>query len=256
MKKFTRHLLSMTAAAVIGGTSVMNCGLSAALAAAEYDAAKVENLVPVIISLSGEAVLAGEEAAEMGTDYLDTAESDAKAAALSRISSEAEASLRTLYPDLEIGYRYNVLTNGFSCELPEELLDEARACRWVEGVTKVQTVNTVKPELYTAPELSEAGYFGETTGYFGEGEVIAVLDTEFDITHSMFAPIDDKENKLTTDDIIAVSGDPNVKIDTVVLYIDSKIYEKKRLDVPSQKGIVSFDWDTASYSRGQHLLEV
>lgn len=223
MKKFTRHLLSMTAAAVLGGTSVMNCGLSAALAAAEYDAAKAENLVPVIISLSGEAVLAGEEAAEMGTDYLDTAESDAKAAALSRISSEAEASLRTLYPDLEIGYRYNVLTNGFSCELPEELLDEARACRWVEGVTKVQTVNTVKPELYTAPELSEAGYFGETTGYFGEGEVIAVLDTEFDITHSMFAPIDDKENKLTKDDIIAVSGDLNVKIDPDKAYISSKL---------------------------------
>ncbi|MBP5274360.1 MAG: hypothetical protein ILO36_05430 [Abditibacteriota bacterium] len=52
------------------------------------------------------------------------------------------------------------------------------------------------------------------------------------------------------------SESANVKIDTVVLYIDSKIYEKKRLDVPSQKGIVSFDWDTASYSRGQHLLEV
>ncbi|MBR4748124.1 MAG: hypothetical protein IK083_00935, partial [Abditibacteriota bacterium] len=52
------------------------------------------------------------------------------------------------------------------------------------------------------------------------------------------------------------SESANVKIDTVVLYIDSKIYEKKRLDVPSQKGIVSFDWDTAPYSRGQHLMEV
>ena len=52
------------------------------------------------------------------------------------------------------------------------------------------------------------------------------------------------------------SESANVKIDTVVLYIDSKIYEKKKLDVPSQKGIVSFDWDTASYTRGQHLMEV
>ena len=92
----------------------MNCGLSAALAASEYEAAKAENLVPVIISLSGEAVLAGEEAAEMGTDYLDTAESGENAAELRQISSEAEAYLRSLYPDLEIGYRYNVLTNGFS----------------------------------------------------------------------------------------------------------------------------------------------
>ncbi len=52
------------------------------------------------------------------------------------------------------------------------------------------------------------------------------------------------------------SESANIKIDTVVLYIDSKIYEKKKLDVPSQKGMVSFDWDTASYARGQHLMEV
>lgn len=223
MKKFTRHLLSMTASAIIGSFSVMNCGLSAALAASRYDAEKYESLVPVIISLSGEAVLSGEEAAEMGTDYLDTAESGEKAAELRQISSEAEAYLRSLYPDLEIGYRYNVLTNGFSCELPEDLLDKARACRQIEEVTKVTTVNTVKPELYTAPDLAEVGYFGETTGYFGEGEVIAVLDTEFDITHSMFAPIDDKENKLTKDDIKAVSGDLNVQIDPDKAYISSKL---------------------------------
>lgn len=223
MKIFTRHLLSMTASAIIGGSSVMNCGLSAALAASRYDAEKYESLVPVIISLSGEAVLAGEEAAEMGADYLDTAGSEEKAAALRQISSEAEDYLRSLYPELEIGYRYNVLTNGFSCELPEDLLDEARACRQIEEVTKVRTLNIVKPELYTAPGLGEADYFGETTGYFGEGEVIAVLDTEFDITHSMFAPIDDKENKLSKDDIIAVSGDLNVQIDPEKAYISSKL---------------------------------
>ena len=219
MKKFTRHLLSMTTAALIGSSTVINCGLPAALAA-EYESGK---LVPVIISLSGEAVLAGEAAANQGTDYLDTAEAEEKAAALRQISSEAEASLRALYPDLEIGYRYDVLTNGFSCELPESLLDDARSCKWVERVTKVETLNAIKPELYTAPELAEVGYFGETTGYFGEGEVIAVLDSEFDVTHSMFAPIDDKENKLTKDDIIAVSGDLNVQIDPEKAYISSKL---------------------------------
>ena len=155
MKKFTRHLLSMTTAALIGSSTVINCGLPAALAA-EYESGK---LVPVIISLSGEAVLAGEAAANQGTDYLDTAEAEEKAAALRQISSEAEASLRALYPDLEIGYRYDVLTNGFSCELPESLLDDARSCKWVERVTKVETLNAIKPELYTAPELAEVGYF-------------------------------------------------------------------------------------------------
>ena len=223
MKNFTRRVLSMTAAAAISGAAVMNCGLPAAAASAAYKAAESGKLVPVIVRLSGEAVLAGEEAAQLGTDYLDTADAGAKAAALLQISNEAEAELRSLYPDLEVGYRYDLLMNGFSCELPAGLLDEAGACRWVEGIAKVETVNVRKPELYTAPELSEVDYFGETTGYFGEGEVIAVLDSEFDTSHSMFAAIDDKENKLTKDDIIAVAGDLNVQIDPDLAYISSKL---------------------------------
>ncbi|MBQ6213258.1 MAG: hypothetical protein IJJ57_10265, partial [Ruminococcus sp.] len=70
MKHFTRHLLSMTAAAAIGFSSVLNCGSLSALAAYEHGTTKAGKLVPVIIKLSGEAVLAGEEAAEQGTDYL------------------------------------------------------------------------------------------------------------------------------------------------------------------------------------------
>ena len=116
----------MTAAAAIGVSSVLSSGLSSALAAAEYGSAAYGKLVPVIIKLTGEAVLAGEAAAELGTDYLDTSEAETKTEALSRISSEAENSLRNLYPDLEIGYRYNVLINGFSCSLPENLIAEAR----------------------------------------------------------------------------------------------------------------------------------
>ena len=125
MKNFTRHFLSMTTAALIGGSAVLNCGLPAALAAEAKDG----KLIPVIISLSGDAVLAGEAAAEMGTDYLDTAEAEAKAA------------------ELEISYRYEVLMNGFSCSLPAGLLDEAGSCRGVKDITKVETVNVVKPEL-------------------------------------------------------------------------------------------------------------
>jgi len=47
-----------------------------------------------------------------------------------------------------------------------------------------------------------------------------------------------------------------VKIDTVVLYVDNAIYEKKKLSAPAQKGVVSFDWNTQSYAKGQHYIEV
>ena len=223
MKKLTRHLLSMTAAMAIGSSAVLSCGLPSALAAEAQEAEEAGKLVPVIIRLSGEAVLAGEGAAQLGTDYLDTPEATAKAEALRQTSSEAEAAIRSLYPELEVGYRFDLLMNGFSCELPKGLLDEARACPWVEDIEEIETVNIQRPDLYTAPELGEVSYFRETTGYFGEGEVIAVLDGEFDIDHDMFAPIDDKNNKLTKEDIIAAAGNLNVQVDPEQAYISSKL---------------------------------
>lgn len=47
-----------------------------------------------------------------------------------------------------------------------------------------------------------------------------------------------------------------VKIDTVILYVDNAVYEKKKLPVPAKKGVVSFDWNTQSYAKGQHYIEV
>lgn len=223
MKKITRQIISMTSAVALGCSAVLSSGLTSALAAAAQDAAEARELVPVIVRLSGEAVLSGNGAAQQGTDYLDTAEARAKTSALRQISNEAEAEIRSLYPDLEVGYHFELLTNGFSCELPKGVIDEARSCRWVEDISEIKTLTVSKPELYYAHEMGEVNFFGETTGYFGEGEVIAVLDTELDITHSMFAPIDDKDNKLTKDDIIAVAGELNAKIDPEKAYISSKL---------------------------------
>ncbi len=47
-----------------------------------------------------------------------------------------------------------------------------------------------------------------------------------------------------------------VKIDTVVLYIDNIVYEKKKLSTPAKQGVVSFDWDTQAFAKGQHYIEV
>ena len=47
----------------------------------------------------------------------------------------------------------------------------------------------------------------------------------------------------------------SIKIDTVVLYIDNIVYEKKKIS-PAKQGIVSFDWDTQAFAKGQHYLEV
>ena len=48
----------------------------------------------------------------------------------------------------------------------------------------------------------------------------------------------------------------SVKIDTVVLYIDNIVYEKKKLPSPVKQGVVSFDWNTQAFAKGQHYIEV
>lgn len=225
MKKMTRRILSMTAAAAIGCSAALSSGFPAALAAETRGTAASDELVSVIVKLSGDGLLTGQEAAVQGTDYLDTAAAASKEASLAQISSAAEAEIRSMYPDLKIDYRYDLLMNGFSCDLPESLIDRVRSCQWVSDVQESKTRVVVKPQLYDATGLGETGYFGETTGYYGEGEVIAVLDTEFDVTHRMFAPIDDKENKLSKQDIaeIAASGALNANVDPDKVYISSKL---------------------------------
>lgn len=46
-----------------------------------------------------------------------------------------------------------------------------------------------------------------------------------------------------------------VLIDTAVLYVDNAVYETKKLK-PAKTGVVSFDWNTSNYAKGQHYLRV
>ncbi len=223
MKKIRQRLLSVAAAAALGCSAAVSSGAFGAASYAAEEGKTEDRLVPVMVKLAGEGLLAGAGGAQQGTDYLGTAGAVSEAASLSQVSSAAEAYIRSLYPALRIDYRYDVLMNGFSCELPENLISKVSECQWVESVTLTETVKVVKPELYYAPEAGGVDVFGETTGYYGEGEVIAVLDSEFDITHSMFAPIDDKENKLTRADIAAVAGSLNVPVDPDKAYVSSKL---------------------------------
>ncbi len=223
-KRLPSRILSMAAAAALGCSAVIGTG-SEARAEAETTESSLSAPVPVIIKLNGEAVLGGQGAAELGTDYLDTPEAASQTAELQRISAEAEEYIRSIYPELNIGYRYDLLMNGFSCELPEELFDDVRSCPLVDSISHTVTTTYVRPQMYYAPELGGSAFFSEETGYYGEGEVVAVIDNEFDITHDMFAPIDDKDVTLTKEDIadIASTIGFNVTIDPEQAYVSSKL---------------------------------
>ena len=182
-----------------------------------------DTLVPVIVTVRGDAVLATEEGAKQGADYLETDEAADLTAALEAAQQRVQAQIRGLYPALEVGFSYSVLVNGFSCELPERLIPAVAQLPAVESVTPAE--NRSVPRMAQAAALGGFPAYYDATGCKGEGQVIAVIDSELDVTNPMFAAIDDKEVALTKEDIaeIAEGVGFNLEIDPEQAYVSSKL---------------------------------
>lgn len=233
MKKLSgyQRFSALFSAAAMSCYALLGTGSPLHLAAQTEDP-----LVSVIVTLTGDAVLASDAAAQQGAAFVETDEAQRMQARLDSVQTIAEEELRALYPALTVGYHYHLVQNGFSCKLPESLLGQAQALPLVEQILPVQTYHAPKPCMYDAPELSHASAFRQQTGCDGEGEVICVIDTELDITHPMFAAMDDKANRLASADIerlckrLTVSADPtqayrSSKLPFVFDYTDDSPYD-------------------------------
>ena len=99
---------------------------------------------------------------------------------------------------LEVKNSYVTLTNGFSADVTYAQLQEIRK---VEGVTSAFIAPTFEldPDMTTSNGMIGGGY-QNTTGYNGEGTVVAILDTGVYMAHELFqsAP---KNPRLTLADI-------------------------------------------------------
>ncbi len=118
-----------------------------------------------------------------------------------------------------------MLTNAFSCELPENLLDDAEALPAVRSVARSYKVHAV-PEAASEEDISNAMQFQSQTGCRGDGQVIAIIDSELDLEHPMFAPLaDDVQTKLTQEEVEAISDNIgfNVQIGTEYVWRSNKI---------------------------------
>lgn len=220
-KLFKRTVSAAAAAAVIFGN------VNTAFAQSAENTVRYEEGEPVsvIVMLKEEPVLACDEAAEMGTTYLETPEGQAKIQKLLDSQEEAEEYIRAIYPDAEAKYSYTALLNGFSCDIPFDLIDDVESLPMVESVCISK--NHLSPRMFTAPERGGVQAFVDNTGYTGKGEVVAVIDTELDITHDMFKPISDSKAKLKKQDIQKVKDSvgfhTDFEVDVDKAYVSSKL---------------------------------
>ncbi len=225
MNRNIQKILSLVSASAMAVSAVPSALFETRAIIAEEAEYAENELISVIVKVKGDAVLAGEKAAEEGVDYIETADAERDAQKIESNQERVESFIRKLYPELEVGYRYNLLINGFSCEIPENLIGEIKVHPYVEDVKKVCSYTNGDLKMTDAPALGDVPSMYENTGSYGEGEVIAILDSEFDVSHPMFAPLDDKECAITEDYIkeLAESEGLSSEIDAESVYVSSKV---------------------------------
>ncbi len=221
--KFNRRskLCSLTAAVM--ACTVITGGMPhlTAEAAAQYDRSST---VPVIVRVSGRAVMEQPDAAGAGADYLGTPAAKKQTEACKAVQESVQKRIRRYYPELTVGFSYCTLYNGFSCELPESLIERTEGLSGVVSVTVADDFQI--PQTDSADPAGGLPVSAESGGCTGAGQVIAVIDSELDTTHPMFAPLDDSvETALSYDDVAAVieSGTLSRSPDPERAYLSSKL---------------------------------
>jgi lactocepin len=220
-KGLFKRMTALMSALAVTASSVLPSAAQATETAdtnPEYD-----DIIHVIVELYGDPILAADTG-DMGADYLDTAAAQTRSQQLENIRENAFSEILSIYPDAELDFTYDAVFNGFSCTLPRELLDEAEDLAAIKDVT-VSEKNKL-PDLNEASEGTGTGYFSSVTGLTGKGKVIAVIDTELNTGHEMFAPLEDEFSvKLTKADIAdaAENRNLNFQVDPDRAYVSSKI---------------------------------
>ena len=261
-REFLNKAVSLTAALTIGCTNLIGTGLNLTASANEPEtettAEEVSTeLISVIVKVSGDAVLTTPEGMAQGDEFLNTEQAVQMSNALENTQAYVQDEIRQIYPELEVGYSYSILYNGFSCEIPENLLEQVKALPYVEDVSEVQ--QTVAPQMASAPGLGGYPAYYDATGCSGEGQVIAIIDTELNIDHPMFSALDESvEVKLTEEDIAEIDSTIgfNVYIDPSRAYRNSKLpYVIDYVDYDQYDAVGMSDYFPATY-HGTHVAGI
>ena len=222
MRTYMRIIKRITALAS-AAAMLFSFTATAAEASPEPETYSEDELVRIVVQLYGDPVLAGDEGA-MGADYLDTPEGRARAQELENLRRYALDEIQQLYPQAEAEFIYDSVFNGIAVTLPREMVDEAESLGAVKNV--IVSEKNIEPMLDIANTATHTDDFFEDTGLTGEGNVIAVIDTELNTAADMFTPLSDSTKvKLTKADIenAVQNRGLNREIDPDRAYLSNKI---------------------------------
>lgn len=96
------------------------------------------------------------------------------------LSELVKTKVLALDSRIKLRKSFAYLINGFSIDAPSNLVPQIMK---IDGVADVRVVNTYKPMLVNATEMTNAVKVWSETNYKGEGMVVSIIDTGIDINH-------------------------------------------------------------------------
>ncbi len=206
--------------------------------------------VTFIVELDGDPVLATKKAAQMGTDILNSeiskemeeeifSSQEAVVSSINNISGKEEKAMSS----------YSVVFNGFSIETSYGNMEKIKNIPGVKNVYICEDIH-FKPHLSDSAEMI-LGAGSDASGYTGKGQLVAVIDNEFNVNHEFFsaAPENPRHTRETMAELVA-SAELNAGSSAENLYKNEKI--------PFAYDYYSGDYDTysSSTSHGTHVAGI
>lgn len=126
--------------------------------------------------------------------------------------------------DIEKNYTYTALFNGFSIDAKYSDLDELMSIPGVKNVRVSEVYDPIKPMISTAEEQTGVTAVQNNLGYSGEGQVIAIIDSEFDVGHEFFASVPENP-KYSKSDISSIINNTSLSANVTAnqVYKNAKI---------------------------------
>ncbi|MBR3932615.1 MAG: S8 family serine peptidase [Clostridia bacterium] len=137
--------------------------------------------VTFIVEIEGDPVLAGEKAAVLGTDYIYTEDGQNKEEAILEAQDEVIDKIGT---QSQVEAVYTMLFNGFAIK---GTYGELEKIKEIDGVKNVYISENIKLEPHLSTSVGITGVKDEPiSGYTGKGQLVAIIDSEFDVDHEVF----------------------------------------------------------------------
>ncbi len=141
--------------------------------------------VTFVVEVEGDPVLAGKEASALGTDYIDTVGGKEKEDVILSAQANVLGAINNEFDDTKVEAVYTMLFNGFAIKSAYGDMEEIKA---IDGVKNVYVLPDIKLEPHLSESVEMIGSVSEMSkAYTGRGQLVAVIDTEFDTKHEFFA---------------------------------------------------------------------